>query len=229
VRGGERGLGAADASSEHSPGYQPVGIVQLFAYVSTLVGVDFNYIIHDAWTMVAAFPIMRLTTPGLMAQAHRHAPIRTFAADRRPVHAPAQVQIGPMYEYSSGSSTDPLMVRRFSGRFFPSPIDRKALTDHVAPQDQHSRIVPRLWPRLAKASAAFVAVRRDGCCETRTTGVTQLPVPPTREQMAFTSARHSMASAEPPTNASKAAGTTAWGPGQDTRDCLAGLRILWRL
>ncbi len=50
------------------------------------------------------------------------------------------------------------------------------------------RIVLRLWPRLAKASAAFVAVVATVGCETRTTGVTQLPVPPNREQMAFTSA-----------------------------------------
>jgi len=49
------------------------------------------------------------------------------------------------------------------------------------------RIAPRLWPRLAKASAAFVAIVATVGCETRTTGVTQLPVPPNREQMAFTS------------------------------------------
>src|SRR6516162_674060 len=42
--------------------------------------------------------------------------------------------------------------------------------------------------KLARASAAFIAVVATAACETRTTGVTQLPVPPNREQMAFASA-----------------------------------------
>jgi len=50
-------------------------------------------------------------------------------------------------------------------------------------------------------------------CETRTTGVTQLPVPPNREQMAFTSAAPFNGPPAIATNECKQGrGTTAWGP-----------------
>jgi protein involved in polysaccharide export with SLBB domain len=49
-------------------------------------------------------------------------------------------------------------------------------------------IAPLFSPKLAKASAALVAVVTTAGCGTTTTGVTQLPVPPNREQTAFTAA-----------------------------------------
>jgi len=61
---------------------------------------------------------MRLTTRRLTARARLLAPIRTFADRWRPVHAPAQVQVGPMYEYSSGSSTDPVNGPSFQRQIF---------------------------------------------------------------------------------------------------------------
>jgi len=50
------------------------------------------------------------------------------------------------------------------------------------------RIAPLSLPKLARAFAAFVAVASTVGCGTSTTGVTQLPVPPNREQTTFTSA-----------------------------------------
>jgi polysaccharide export outer membrane protein len=49
-------------------------------------------------------------------------------------------------------------------------------------------IAPLFSTKLAKVSAAFVAVVTAAGCGTTTTGVTQLPVPPNREQTAFMSA-----------------------------------------
>jgi protein involved in polysaccharide export with SLBB domain len=49
-------------------------------------------------------------------------------------------------------------------------------------------MTPLSSPKLVKASAAFVAVVTTAGCGTTTTGVTQLPVPPNREQTAFTAA-----------------------------------------
>ena len=79
------------------------------AYVSTIVGVDLNYVIHDAWTMVGG---LSYNTADYTPVNGTGAPPRTDTYLRgqlgllytlRP-----QVQIGPMIEYSSGSSTDPV-------------------------------------------------------------------------------------------------------------------------
>jgi protein involved in polysaccharide export with SLBB domain len=60
-------------------------------------------------------------------------------------------------------------------------------------------IAPLFSPRLTKASAAFVAVIAAAGCGGPNTGVTQLPVPPNREQTAFT--------ATPPSNGPPAVAT----------------------
>jgi hypothetical protein len=89
------------------------------AYVSTVIGLDFNYIIHDAWTMVG----------GLSYNTADYTPVpgsgfgpRTDTYLRgqlgllytlRP-----QVQIGPMVEYSSGSSTDPINGPSYQRQIF---------------------------------------------------------------------------------------------------------------
>jgi len=89
------------------------------AYVSTLVGVDFNYIIHDAWTMVG----------GVSYNAADYTPVNgTGAPPRTDTYLRGQigvlytlrpqVQIGPMYEYSSGSSTDPINGPSFQRQVF---------------------------------------------------------------------------------------------------------------
>lgn len=49
-------------------------------------------------------------------------------------------------------------------------------------------VAPRILSKLARASAAFIAIAATVGCESRTTGITQLPVPPSREQTAFASA-----------------------------------------
>ena len=49
-------------------------------------------------------------------------------------------------------------------------------------------IMPLFPSKLARASVALAAILATVGCEPRTTGVIQLPVPPSREQTAFTSA-----------------------------------------
>jgi len=89
------------------------------AYVSTLVGLDFNYIIHDAWTMVGG---LSYSTADYTPVTGSNAPQRTDTYLRgqlgllytlRP-----QVQIGPTIEYSSGSSTDPVAGPSYQRQIF---------------------------------------------------------------------------------------------------------------
>jgi hypothetical protein len=79
------------------------------AYVSTLAGLDFNYIIHDAWTMVGG---VSYNTADYTVVPGSGAPPRTDTYLRGQIGLlytlRPQVQIGPMFEYSSGSSTDPV-------------------------------------------------------------------------------------------------------------------------
>jgi hypothetical protein len=89
------------------------------AYVSTLVGVDFNYIIHDAWTMVGG---LSYNTADYTVVPGSGAPSRTDTYLRGQLGVlytlRPQVQIGPMYEYSSGSSTDPVNGPSFQRQIF---------------------------------------------------------------------------------------------------------------
>jgi hypothetical protein len=94
-------------------------LVNYSAYVSTLVGLDFNYIIHDAWTMVGG---LSYNTADYTVVPGSGAPPRTDTFLRgqlgilytlRP-----QVQIGPTFEYSSGSSTDPVNGPSFQRQIF---------------------------------------------------------------------------------------------------------------
>jgi hypothetical protein len=79
------------------------------AYVSTLVGLDFNYVIHDAWTLVGGLSFNTLdytVIPGSGAPPRTDTYLRGqigLMYSLRP-----QVQVGPSIEYSSGSSTDPV-------------------------------------------------------------------------------------------------------------------------
>jgi hypothetical protein len=79
------------------------------AYVSTLIGVDFNYIVHDAWTMVGG---LSYNTADYTPVIGSGAPARTDTYVRGQIGLlytlRPQIQIGPMYEYSTGSSTDPI-------------------------------------------------------------------------------------------------------------------------
>ena len=78
-------------------------------------------------------------------------------------------------------------------------------------------IAPRFSTKLAKASAAFVAVVTTAGCGTTTTGVTQLPVPPNREQTAFTAA--------PPSNGPPAIATNECKQGRGNYRLGAGDKI----
>jgi hypothetical protein len=89
------------------------------AYVSTVVGFDFNYIIHDAWTMVG----------GLSYNTADYTPVPgTGVGPRTDTYLRGQlgllytlrpqVQIGPMFEYSSGSSTDPVNGPSYQRQIF---------------------------------------------------------------------------------------------------------------
>ena len=99
------------------------------AYVSTLVGLDFNYIIHDAWTMVGG---LSYNTADYTVVPGSGAPSRTDTYLRGQIGLlytlRPQVQIGPMFEYSSGSSTDPDQWSVLSAADLLCSTDRKALT-----------------------------------------------------------------------------------------------------
>jgi hypothetical protein len=89
------------------------------AYVSTLVGLDVNYIIHDAWTMVGG---LSYNTADYTPVIGLGAPPRTDTYLRGQLGVlytlRPQVQIGPMVEYSSGSSTDPINGPSFQRQIF---------------------------------------------------------------------------------------------------------------
>jgi hypothetical protein len=79
------------------------------SYVSTTYGIDFNYLIHDAWTAVGGISV---TTADYAPIAGTGTGPRTDSVYRgqlgllyalRP-----QVQIGPFFEYTTGTSTDPV-------------------------------------------------------------------------------------------------------------------------
>jgi hypothetical protein len=94
-------------------------LVNYSAYISTLAGLDFNYIVHDAWTIVG----------GLSYNSADYTPINGSGAPPRTdtylrgqigllYTLRPQVQIGPMFEYSSGSSTDPVNGPSYQRQIF---------------------------------------------------------------------------------------------------------------
>ena len=89
------------------------------AYVSTLIGFDFNYIIHDAWTMVGG---LSYNTADYTVVPGSGAPPRTDTYLRAQIGLlyalRPQVQIGPTFEYSSGSSTDPINGPSYQRQIF---------------------------------------------------------------------------------------------------------------
>jgi hypothetical protein len=78
------------------------------SFVSTTYGIDFNYLIHDAWTAVGG---LSLTTADYAPIAGTGSSARTDSVYRGQIGLlyalRPQVQIGPFFEYTTGSSTDP--------------------------------------------------------------------------------------------------------------------------
>ncbi|SKA37243.1 hypothetical protein SAMN02745126_05917 [Enhydrobacter aerosaccus] len=78
-------------------------------FISTNYGLDFNYLIHDAWTMVGGVALMTANytpVPGSGFGPRTDTIWRGqlgFLYSLRP-----QVQIGPFFEYTTASSTDPI-------------------------------------------------------------------------------------------------------------------------
>ncbi len=89
------------------------------AYVSTVIGIDFNYIVHDAWTMVGG---ISYNTADYTPVPGTGAPARTDTYFRGQIGLlytlRPQVQVGPMFEYSSGSSTDPINGPSYQRQIF---------------------------------------------------------------------------------------------------------------
>ncbi len=94
-------------------------LINYSAYVSTIAALDFNYIVHDAWTLVG----------GLFYNALDYTPVDGLGAPPRTdtylrgqiglmYTLRPQVQIGPAYEYSSGSSTDPVNGPSYQRQIF---------------------------------------------------------------------------------------------------------------
>ena len=102
-----------------SRGINQSALANYSAYVSTLAGLDFNYIIHDAWTMVGG---LSYNTAEYTVVPGSGAPSRTDTYLRGQIGLlytlRPQVQIGPMFEYSSGSSTDPINGPSFQRQIF---------------------------------------------------------------------------------------------------------------
>ncbi|MBS0219597.1 MAG: outer membrane beta-barrel protein [Proteobacteria bacterium] len=77
-------------------------------YVSTTYGLDFNYLIHDVWTAVGGVSLV--TAAYTPVDGSGVAP-RTDSIYRGQIgllySLRPQVQIGPFFEYTNGSSTDP--------------------------------------------------------------------------------------------------------------------------
>jgi hypothetical protein len=79
------------------------------SFVSTTYGIDFNYLIHDAWTAVGG---ISLTTADYAPIAGTGTGPRTDSVYRGQIGLlyalRPQVQIGPFFEYTTGTSTDPV-------------------------------------------------------------------------------------------------------------------------
>lgn len=77
-------------------------------YVATTYGLDFNYLIHDVWTAVGG---VSLVTAAYTPVDGSGAAPRTDSIYRGQIgllySLRPQVQIGPFFEYTNGSSTDP--------------------------------------------------------------------------------------------------------------------------
>lgn len=89
------------------------------AYVSTVIGLDFNYIIHDAWTMVGGLSYNTADytpVPGASVGPRTDTYLRGQLGVLYTLRP--QVQIGPMFEYSSGSSTDPVNGPSYQRQIF---------------------------------------------------------------------------------------------------------------
>lgn len=88
-------------------------------YVSTTYGLDFNYLIHDAWTAVGGVSL--ITADYTPADGSGAGPRTDFfyrgqiglLYSLRP-----QVQIGPFFEYTSGASTDSIAGPMYDREIF---------------------------------------------------------------------------------------------------------------
>jgi hypothetical protein len=77
-------------------------------FVSTTFAVDFTYLIHDAWTLAGRPALLGRRLQPLRPEHHESAHRTPFFRGQigllysiRP-----EIQIGPFFEYSRGSSTD---------------------------------------------------------------------------------------------------------------------------
>ena len=97
---------------------QETALSNYLNYVSTVVGVDFIYDIHDAWK----------ATGGLSYTNADYTPYPGLAPPRTDTFITAklgllytlrpQIEIGPLIEYSQGSSTDPVAGPSFTRQIF---------------------------------------------------------------------------------------------------------------
>lgn len=88
---------------------QETALSNYSSFVSTTYGLDFNYLIHDAWTMVGGLSLMTANytpVPGSGAGPRTDTIYRGQIGVLYTLRP--QIQIGPVFEYTLGTSTDPI-------------------------------------------------------------------------------------------------------------------------
>ncbi|MBS0520745.1 MAG: outer membrane beta-barrel protein [Proteobacteria bacterium] len=98
---------------------QETALSNYSSYVGTTYGLDFNYLIHDAWTAVGGVSLLTANyTPvpgagvGPRTDTIYRGQIGLLYALR------PQIQIGPFFEYTSGTSTDPINGPMYNREIF---------------------------------------------------------------------------------------------------------------
>jgi hypothetical protein len=77
--------------------------------VATVLGMDFTYIIHDAWTLVGGVSYLLADYVPIQGQNVPSRTDRILRANLGLLYSlRPQIQIGPFFEYTTGSSTDPV-------------------------------------------------------------------------------------------------------------------------
>jgi len=76
--------------------------------VSTTYGIDFNYLIHDAWTGVGGVSVTTADYPAIPGSGATSRTDSLYRVQLGLLYAlRPQIQIGPFFEYDQGTSTDP--------------------------------------------------------------------------------------------------------------------------
>ena len=175
------GLRAADGAPEHLAEHQPIGLDQLLGLRLDIVGLDFNYIIHDAWTMVGGLSYNTADyTPvaGCRRQsADRHSCEAAWASLRRPSAGPDRPHVSNIR-----AAGRPI---RSAGRIYSRNLLRslgcQALTMFVKSDDRNLFSVvrrPCLRPLALPDAIALHA-----------SGSRSLPMPRAARMTAFTAPR----------------------------------------